>query len=407
MSLLKEVSSLQQLGRAWSAIKKNKQVTAGIDRETVELFDNNARANLIAIAKLLRSKSYKFSQVVERSIPKHPHSHKTRNIRIFTLKDKIVQKSIQLSLEKDSDKKYFPEINNSVSVGFLKKVAGVKTAVSRIKKYYKEGYKILTSADIANFFDVIDRSKLKKIIISRLAPDTSITWLLDQCLSPVVIKTDRNFGIKAFLIDTHAGVSQGSILSPLFSNIYLMKFDNVLGKTGIVAIRYADDLAILSKDEVAAKVELMKVQEILKKESGLKFHPMGSQKRPKIYNLKDYGIFLGIKFQITKNGVWKITPSIKKYKEIEVKITEEMKPSTQYPLYVRLNNLNYSIRSWFLGYKSVGCTKRDLSIMYKQLCDVFQKNMNTLLIKKGIIQKPLSFDKLRFIGILSLKRLYQ
>lgn len=290
MSLIKEVSSLSQLGRAWSALKRNKDVTPGIDRETIELFDINFRANLANISKKLRSKSYKFSEVIQKPIPKHPGSKKTRDIRIFTLRDKIVQKSIQISLEKKSDKKYFPEINNSVSVGFLKKVSGVKEAVKRIKKYHKNGFEVLTSADIAKFFDVINRSKLKKIITKRLAPDTSINWLLDQCLSPEVIKMDRNLENKTFLPDTHEGVSQGSILSPLFSNIYLMSFDKALEKSKILAIRYADDLAILSKNLTAAKIELSKVEKILLKESGLKFHPFGTDKEPKICSLNHYAV---------------------------------------------------------------------------------------------------------------------
>lgn len=405
MSLIKEVSSMQQLGRAWSALKRNRDVTPGIDHETIDLFDINFRENLASISKKLKSKSYKFNDVVQKSIPKHPHSSKTRDIRIFTLRDKIVQKSIQISLEKNSDRKYFPEINNKVSVGFLKNVSGVKEAVKRIKKYQKRGYEILTSADIVNFFDVINRTKLKNIITKRLAPDTSISWLIDQCLAPSVIKIDRNLENKTFLPDTHAGVSQGSILSPFFSNIYLMSFDKTIEKNKMLVIRYADDIAILSKSNEEAKADLIKVEKTLLKESGLKFHPPDSEKAPKTCLLRHYGIFLGIRFQIVKNGSWKIIPSNKKYEEIHESVFVKMNPYSQEMLYTRLNSINHSIRSWFSGYLSVGCTRRDLGQMYKDLCYSYQKSMNNLLRKKGIIYKPLSFEKLSFIGILSLKRL--
>src|SRR3989344_1614045 len=99
MSLLSEISSHEQLRRAWEHVRKNKKVTPGIDEESVENFGTHLDINLTSIAEFLRTKKYTFSTVIQKSIPK-VNSKKTRDIKIFTIKDKIVQKSMQISLEK-------------------------------------------------------------------------------------------------------------------------------------------------------------------------------------------------------------------------------------------------------------------------------------------------------------------
>lgn len=54
-------------------------------------------------------------------------------------------------------------------------------------------------------------------------------------------------------IATKGGSSQGGLLSPLLTNVYLNEFDWKYEKRGVPVIRYADDIVLLCKSQRAAE----------------------------------------------------------------------------------------------------------------------------------------------------------
>lgn len=405
MTLLAEVASFTQLVKAWKHVKKKD--SPGIDDKTVENFSIGLRGNLKNISKELQEKKYEFNTVLETEIPKKDKS-KLRKIRIFTLRDKIVQKSLQLTFEKKRKTGIlFPDIRNSVSIGFLEKLGsneylGVKKAIKEVKRNYRKGYHVMTSADIQDFFDEINQDKLFKTIKFQLSPDDSLDWLIKKLLNPKVVKKDRFHGNFIDLPSSKSGVSQGSIISPLLSNIYLAKFDKKIEQLGIPALRYADDFAFFSKSMEIAKSDLEKIKKILLKDTKLSFHPNDSNKKPAHYNLKNnnrHGIYLGIKFERKHLNSWVISPIISKIDEVKKKIKNKLDPQNDLTLIERISFINRSLKGWMGCYKHVGCTKRNLNATYKDLITIYGVELNNLLVKKKIIRKELTSNQLTFLGL--------
>ena len=56
------------------------------------------------------------------------------------------------------------------------------------------------------------------------------------------------------------GIHQGSGISPILSNVYLMDFDRWLSEKDIFFIRYSDDMLLLGKDKDSMMLLLRKIK---------------------------------------------------------------------------------------------------------------------------------------------------
>jgi hypothetical protein len=103
-----------------------------------------------------------------------------------------------------------------------------------------------------------------------------------------------------FIPPARRGVAQGSILSPLYSNIYLHHFDQVLTEKGRRLVRFADDLVIVCGSRKEAAEALAQAEKILG-ELGLSF----KASKTKILRLEKGFKFLGA--ELDARGHW-LTP---------------------------------------------------------------------------------------------------
>jgi len=71
---------------------------------------------------------------------------------------------------------------------------------------------------------------------------------------------------------TPSGTPQGSVVSPLFSNIYLNQFDHEMTEKGYKLTRFADDRVVLCKTQAEAAKALRDARMILES-LGLTLHP--------------------------------------------------------------------------------------------------------------------------------------
>ena len=410
-----EITSLSQLKKAWSHVKRKRDVSPGIDRETVREFENNLHQNLKDISHKISEGKYFFSIVLQRDIPKKKGSKTTRPIRIYTVNNKVVQTSIRIALERVREKAFlFPEIQNEISVGFLDKnyykggSVGVKLSVQKLRQFYKEGYRRFVIADIKDFFEEVDKKRLEKIIFSRLKPCNNLSRLLRKMLNPKVLEIDRYSATEIDKSQTISGVAQGSVVSPLLSNIYLMNFDTKLEENNIKAIRYADDILIAAKTMTQAKKLREITRKLLEKHAKLSFHPPGSKKEPKIGHIYSGLEFLGLFLQKSQKGNrWLIRPADSKITEQKLKLTNTLKPSYNKDLYTRIGFLNRSIKSWFSTYEYAGCTQRYMKTLYRELKDSFSSQVNHLLLSKKITAKQLSKQQMEFLGVLPPKLIFK
>ena len=113
----------------------------------------------------------------------------------------------------------------------------------------------ILEADIASFFDSLDRSKLGEMLQERI-PDGSLLRLIGKCLHVGVIDGEE------FTLPEY-GTAQGSVLSPMLGNIYLHHVldrwfeeqvkPQLSGEAQL--IRFADDFVICFElQEDASKV---------------------------------------------------------------------------------------------------------------------------------------------------------
>lgn len=105
------------------------------------------------------------------------------------------------------------------------------------------------------------------------------------------------------LEDGKVGIAQGSILSPLFSNIYLHEFDRQLTWSGYQLVRYADDLVILCRTQREAFKALEEAERVLAG-LGLRFKTAKTRVTP----LTEGFHFLGAEFG--PDGHWKKLPGL-------------------------------------------------------------------------------------------------
>jgi RNA-directed DNA polymerase len=88
------------------------------------------------------------------------------------------------------------------------------------------------------------------------------------------------------------GIAQGSILSPLYSNLYLHEFDRRLSARGYRLVRFADDLVILCRSSREAE-EALSFAELALGSLGLSFKPAKTGIRPLEKGFRFLGAELG------------------------------------------------------------------------------------------------------------------
>jgi group II intron reverse transcriptase/maturase len=130
----------------------------------------------------------------------------------------------------------------------------------------------ILDADVEGFFDAIDHSWLVKFLEHRIG-DNRILRLIHKWLTAGVSE-DGEWS------ETKAGSPQGSVISPLLSNVYLhYVFDLWIewwrknhARGDVVVVRYADDFVIGFQHRYEAQRCLEELQQRFAK-FGLKLHP--------------------------------------------------------------------------------------------------------------------------------------
>ena len=189
-------------------------------------------------------------------IPKEGQPGKERPLGISCFEDKIVQDALREVLEAV----YEPDFRDC-SYGF-RPGRSAHEALRTLNQvlFQGEGNWVL-EADIASFFDQLDRSQLIEMIQRRI-PDGSIKRPIGKCLHVGILEGEERTTLDQ-------GTPQGSVLSPILGNIYLHHvldrwFEEEIqprlrGKAGL--IRYADDFVILFQRQDDAQ----RVLEVLEK----------------------------------------------------------------------------------------------------------------------------------------------
>jgi RNA-directed DNA polymerase len=255
--LVDKVYARPNLRTAFAKVKAN-QGAAGVDHQTVKMFECDLEANLERLANTLKDGSYRPQAVRRVWIPK-AGKKECRPLGIPTVRDRVVQAALRHVLEPIFERNFARH-----SYGFRPK-RSCKDGLRRVDALLKEGYTWVVDADLKGYFDSIPHAKLMDRLRMQVA-DGRVLRLVEAFLAQGVQETAREE------IHLEAGTPQGGVISPLLSNIYLDPLDHEMDQAEFEMVRYADDFVVLCRSEEQARQALNRVR-AWASANGLMLHP--------------------------------------------------------------------------------------------------------------------------------------
>ncbi|MDY6855425.1 MAG: reverse transcriptase domain-containing protein [Thermodesulfobacteriota bacterium] len=226
-------------------------------------------------------------------------SGETRPLSLPVVRDKIVQQAVR-----DVTEPKFNPIFLDCSYAY-RKGKGPQKVFKRLNHYlHIEKRRWVALGDFDRFFDTIDHDYLIRQI-THVMDDPDIIRLIRMWLKTGFVNRRGDY------LDIDAGVGQGSVISPLLSNIYVHSLDEYMIQKGYAYIRYSDNFIILShsrKDVTGAFDDHRFFM------SNVLRLTVNENPRP-VCSLEDGFVFLGIYYKGRERTI-----SINKLKKIKGKI---------------------------------------------------------------------------------------
>src|SRR5664280_177419 len=222
---------------AWDRVRGNKGArTAGVDGETVSSIEAGVGVEdfLGGLRSALRDRSFRPLPVRERMIPKA--GGKLRRLGIAAICDRVVQASLKLVLEPIFEADFLP-----CSYGFR---PGRRAHDAVAEVWYlsskPRSYEWIVEGDIKACFDEISHPELMDRVRGRIG-DRRVLDLVKAFLKSGVLGEDKE------LRKTTAGTPQGSILSPLLSNVALSVLDDYVAEVlSTMGLRLSPDNTLIT-----------------------------------------------------------------------------------------------------------------------------------------------------------------
>ncbi len=314
-NLIRIITTEENIKLAYRNLKKNAgSKTPGTDGKTIADLAKVSEAELIQVVQR-KFDWYQPQSVRRKEIPKG--NGKMRPLGIPTIMDRLIQQCVLQVMEPICEAK-FCETSN----GFRPN-RGVENALAQAEKHMqKSNLHIVIDIDVKGFFDNVHHGKLLRQIWAMGIHDKKLLSIISAMLKAEV----------AGIGFPEKGTPQGSIISPLLSNIVLNELDwwitsqwvdiptrheysgrmhangtkdqskkyRELRKTKLkecYIVRYADDFKIFCRKHSDAVRLFAAVKAWLKERLNLDISP----EKSKIVNLKhDYSDFLGFRIKVHK-----------------------------------------------------------------------------------------------------------
>lgn len=233
----------------WESYQKviAKNGAAGIDRESIEMFNEHMSGNLYKLWNRMASGSYFPPPVRTVFIPKKQGGK--RPLGIPTVGDRIAQGVVKDYLEPEMENIFHPS-----SFGYRPGKSAHDALAQCRTNCFK--YAWVIDVDIKGFFDNISH----EIILQMLHQRTQEKWVLmyiERWLKAGVEQEDGS------IVGRTKGTPQGGVISPLLANLYLhnafdkwMETENPQNPFE----RYADDIVIHCKSKEEAEELLQRLE---------------------------------------------------------------------------------------------------------------------------------------------------
>lgn len=216
----------------------------GVDGISKAEYEEHLQANLRDLIERMKRMGYRPQAVRQVLIPKEGKPGATRPLGIGCFEDKIVQGRVHELLES-----IYEPLFKDWSYGFRPK-RGCHDAIKDLRNHlYAEEVEVVIDVDLANFFGTINHDLLKQLLSMKIK-DTKFMRYISRMLKAGMLTEGE-------LRMSDEGVPQGSLCSPIFSNIvahyviddWLEDIVKPLMKGNVRAFRYADDLVICCRYE--------------------------------------------------------------------------------------------------------------------------------------------------------------
>ncbi|WP_317705582.1 group II intron reverse transcriptase/maturase [Methylomarinovum caldicuralii] len=252
------------LEEAWRRTRKDG--AAGVDGVTASQYAAALEENLTRLLERFKTGRYRAPAVRRVHLPK-PGTGKTRPIGIPTLEDKVLQRAVLMALEPIFEQDFL-----DCAYGF-RPGRSAHQALERLwGGLMAMGGGWVIDLDIQNFFDDVDRDRLRNFLGQRVR-DGVICRVIGKWLNAGVMEGGQ-------LHYPEQGTPQGGVISPLLANLYLhhvldLWFEQTVKprlQGSAFEVRFADDAVLVFKREEDARRVLAVPGKRLAK-YGLRLHP--------------------------------------------------------------------------------------------------------------------------------------
>jgi RNA-directed DNA polymerase len=341
------IGKIETVHMAYEMAKKNNGAP-GTDGVTFEDIETQGVATFLTqIQEELIGRTYVPLPVRNKGIPKG--DGKFRTLSIPAIRDRVVQGALKLIIEPIFEADFQPG-----SFGYRPKRT-THEAVKRVAQAIVQNKTRVIDLDLRAYFDTVRHELLLKKVAQRINDDDVMHLL------KVMLKASGKHGLP-----------QGSVISPVLSNLYLNEVDRMLeqakevtryGKyTYVEYARFADDMVILV-DAHQRHNWLMKAVEKRLREEFAKLQVEINEEKSSIGDLgrgEKFG-FLGFDFRRIRSlrGVWRphYVPKLKKRTALLQKLKEVFRRYQSQPVDRVIHLINPILRGW-VNYFAIGHSSR-------------------------------------------------
>ena len=190
--------------KAFQHVKAN-QGSSGVDKQSIEQFEQNLSKNLYKIWNRMSSGTYFPPAVKGVEIPKKQGG--TRLLGVPTVSDRIAQMVVKLVLEPKVEPHFCTD-----SYGYRPDKSAIDAVAITRQRCWK--YKWLLEFDIRGLFDNIDHELLMKAVKKHVDTNWIILYIERWLTAPMQMPDGK-------IINRTCGTPQGGVVSPILSNLFL------------------------------------------------------------------------------------------------------------------------------------------------------------------------------------------